>query len=544
MVKTSESDIFLKQDLEKLLKNKFVVVIGDSIQRGIYKDIVLLLQENKYLSDGMLRKKGEFSFQNDELIEGGKKGEMNNGTSYREVRQYQSDFNLIRFYFVTRCYNNYMESILSDLSQDPKPDVVMMNSCLWDISRYGVTGVDKYKKNLERLFSRFEEVLPEECLVIWNTTLPISKQARGGFLVPEIKFMNNTLRLDILEANLFASQVAVTHGFDVLDLHYYLRHQLNRRAVDGIHWDMTAHRRITNLLMTHITEAWNEKFPGRNSRLRKSQELDSLQRRTLKEIDYTQTLGKLNQNYDEFHFDSHRLMSYQDNASIKRPNNTARQKLYKERNTENPSSIRTVINNNNGFSEESMNDNSDWSNHDIYQNATNDRNSIATHVEDHKAAYEAALNKHLRQADINRQYNERLQININNNYQRTVLNMNSGTNQNTCVPFPQATTGNMYQQGYDRPYNNQQTYTNDNYYSSPAQNVATGNQSYPQNGCQDYRGQFNQNYQVNNFQWQPYANDYYRNVMRNNVGMRNAPYANYANNIARRQQATAPWQVY
>ncbi|XP_021355618.1 PC-esterase domain-containing protein 1A-like [Mizuhopecten yessoensis] len=257
------SDIFLQEDINQVLRNKFVVIIGDSIQRAIYKDLVLLLQRNRYLSDAQLRSKGEFSFVNDELVEGGKKAKMCNGKGYREVRQFQTDYHLVRFYFVTRCYNTYMESILADLSCDPQPDLVVMNSCLWDISRYGASAVDQYKKNLERLFTRFEETLSKGCMVIWNTTLPISKNAKGGFLVPEVEFMNSTLRLDILEANFYARQIAVAHSLDVLDLHYFLRHQLHRRADDGIHWDMTAHRRMTNLIMTHVCEAWREKLPGR-----------------------------------------------------------------------------------------------------------------------------------------------------------------------------------------------------------------------------------------------------------------------------------------
>ena len=75
-------------------------------------------------------------FENDKLIEGGRLSNMNNGTGYREVRQFQTDCYLLRFYFVTRCYGTYMESILSDLSGELQPDVVIMNSCLWDISRY------------------------------------------------------------------------------------------------------------------------------------------------------------------------------------------------------------------------------------------------------------------------------------------------------------------------------------------------------------------------------------------------------------------------
>jgi hypothetical protein len=113
--------------------------------------------------------------------------------------------------------------------------------------------VDDYKLNLVRLFDRLKEVVSSDCLVIWTATLPISKHVRGGFLIPEVEFMNSTLRLDILEANFYAQQVVVSHGFDLLDLHYYFRNQLHRRAGDGVHWDQTAHRRMTNLLLTHIS---------------------------------------------------------------------------------------------------------------------------------------------------------------------------------------------------------------------------------------------------------------------------------------------------
>ncbi|XP_062578307.1 PC-esterase domain-containing protein 1A-like isoform X1 [Saccostrea cucullata] len=230
----------------------------------------MLLQKNLYLKDKHLRNKGEMSFERDELIEGGRKGLMSNGVNYREIRQYHRENHLLRFYFVTRCYNTYVESILSDISKDPKPDIIIMNSCLWDISRYGKNGVEEYKVNLVRLFDRFKEIVSPDCLVIWNATLPISKNVRGGFLIPGIEFMNSTLRLDILEANFYAQQVVVSHGFDLLDLHYYMRNQLHRRAGDGVHWDQTAHRRISNLLLTHISEAWQMKLPGRSEEIRQA----------------------------------------------------------------------------------------------------------------------------------------------------------------------------------------------------------------------------------------------------------------------------------
>ncbi|WAR21999.1 PED1A-like protein, partial [Mya arenaria] len=173
-------------------------------------------------------------------------------------------------------------STLSDLSKDPLPDVILMNSCLWDISRYGNRSVDHYKDNLATLFRRMKEALPETCLVIWNMTLPISKQARGGFLIPQVEYMNSSLRLDILEANFFVHKLALSYGFNTLDLHYYLRHQLQRRAGDGVHWDMTAHRRMTNLILSHVAQAWGRKPPENASRVLTMQRAGNANKRPIR----------------------------------------------------------------------------------------------------------------------------------------------------------------------------------------------------------------------------------------------------------------------
>ena len=89
-------------EVQQLLHNKFVVVLGDSIQRAVYKDLVLLLQKDCLLSSSQLKSKGELSFERDVLLEGGRWGRMHNGAHYREVRQFCSGRHLIRFYFLTR----------------------------------------------------------------------------------------------------------------------------------------------------------------------------------------------------------------------------------------------------------------------------------------------------------------------------------------------------------------------------------------------------------------------------------------------------------
>ncbi|XP_069140631.1 PC-esterase domain-containing protein 1B-like [Argopecten irradians] len=257
------SDIFEHKDAYAILKNKFVVVIGSSVQRSIYKDLVMLLQRNTYLTDKQLRAKGEIQFASDELLQGGKKEELNNGIHYREVRQFKTDYHLVRFYFVTRCYNNYVNSIFTELKDEPRPDAVIINSCLWDITRYGNNYVNDYKSNLEKLCECMMNNLTEKCLCVWNTTLPVSRKAKGGVIVPEVEHMMNSLQLEVLEANYVACQIVASHGLDVIDLQHFLRYHLHRRAEDGIHWDMTAHRRITNLILSHITEALGEELPNR-----------------------------------------------------------------------------------------------------------------------------------------------------------------------------------------------------------------------------------------------------------------------------------------
>uniref|UniRef100_A0A3Q4GDW0 Family with sequence similarity 113 n=1 Tax=Neolamprologus brichardi TaxID=32507 RepID=A0A3Q4GDW0_NEOBR len=243
----------------QLLHNKFIVVLGDSIQRAVYKDLVLLVQKEKYLSLRQLRSKGEMTFEQDCLVEGGCLGQMHNGTEYKEVRQFQSAHHLVRFYFVTRIYSRYMKSILEDFRHGLKPDLVFVNSCVWDIS--SCSWVDDYKENLHRFFDELREALPEETLVVWNLTMPLGERIKGGFLVPEIEHKAPQLRYDVIEANFYSGTLADAYGMDVLDLHFQFRFSLHHRMKDGVHWNAVAHRKITSLLLQHAAEAWGVILP-------------------------------------------------------------------------------------------------------------------------------------------------------------------------------------------------------------------------------------------------------------------------------------------
>ncbi|XP_038155298.1 PC-esterase domain-containing protein 1A-like [Cyprinodon tularosa] len=264
----------------KLLHNKFVVILGGSVQRSMYKDLVVLLQSYQHLTLSQLKSKGEFSFQGDVLVEGGCLGPKTNGTEYKEVRQYVSSHHLLRYYFLTRIYSPYMESILEDFRQGLRPDVLIVNSCVWDLTRYGLESLNEYKENLNRFFSEIKAIVLHSCLVVWVLAMPIGKKIKGGFLVPEVRHLGPTLCYNIIEANFYSSKLADFNGFDVLDLHFYFRHSLQHRMPDGIHWDALAHRRISSLLLRHVAEAWGIKLYEEPRRVSQNQR-DGLDHRLL-----------------------------------------------------------------------------------------------------------------------------------------------------------------------------------------------------------------------------------------------------------------------
>ncbi|XP_045411071.1 PC-esterase domain-containing protein 1B [Lemur catta] len=257
--------VYLKSsEVQQLLHNKFVVILGDSVQRSVYKDLVLLLQKDCLLTPGQLKAKGELSFEQDTLREGGQLGQMHNGTSYREVREFRSGHHLARFYFLTRVYSKYLESILEELqSGEHVPDVVIMNSCLWDISRYGQDSWKSYLENLENLFRRMGQVLPQSCLLVWSTTMPVGEKITGAFLPPEHQPLATSLKASVVEANFHSSVEAKKHNFDVLDLHFHFRHAREHLQPDGVHWNQYAHRHLSQLLLAHLADAWGVELPDR-----------------------------------------------------------------------------------------------------------------------------------------------------------------------------------------------------------------------------------------------------------------------------------------
>uniref|UniRef100_A0A8D2LYW5 Uncharacterized protein n=1 Tax=Varanus komodoensis TaxID=61221 RepID=A0A8D2LYW5_VARKO len=218
------------------------------------KDISASLQACLLLpQSNSTARSGEESFANDCRVEF--RG-LKNGPSYREARQYRTSHHLVRFYFITRVYSAYVESILSDfkkgLESGLAPDVIVMSSCLWDLN-----ALREYRENLEKLFARLDELLPSSCLIIWATAMPIRETTSGSC------FRYKSTSQDVIEANFYSATLACCFGFDVLDLHYCLRLLEELHARDGVHWNYWAHRCISKLLLTHVAGAWGVELPKR-----------------------------------------------------------------------------------------------------------------------------------------------------------------------------------------------------------------------------------------------------------------------------------------
>lgn len=191
---------------------------------------------------------------------GGQLAEMTNGKNYRETRTYESGHTVVKFYFVTRCFSEHVQSLLDEMKEF-QPHVIIMNSCLWDLHRYGPHGLAAFKVNLGKLVFALNSTLKSDSVFIWNATLPLASKCKGGFLLP---LFDTIPSREIVEANFFARNLMSSSKRVFLDLHGIFSLQLHHRAHDGVHWDKIAHRRITNLILTELSHLWNISLPRRS----------------------------------------------------------------------------------------------------------------------------------------------------------------------------------------------------------------------------------------------------------------------------------------
>lgn len=283
------ADIFLSSDACKVLSGKHIVVIGGSNMRGLYKDIVWLVNDSSLIPYECLGAKGESRFPDFNWKVGCPKkpssrlrrifhdGNRDNlldfnglhaGRGYVEPRRYYNEKHdiTVNYVFVTRVWTASLDAWLESYEEKngQRLDLILMNSCLWDVNRWGPFGIKEYKENLPKLLTTVKSILSEEDgMFIWLTAQPGSRELNSkGMNVPGLEFQNKTTRYNVVEANFYTAHKVSEAGFDVVDLHFYCLLQTFRRNRDGIHWSPEANRYVSNLILTHVALAQDKKMPG------------------------------------------------------------------------------------------------------------------------------------------------------------------------------------------------------------------------------------------------------------------------------------------
>ncbi|CAF1354516.1 unnamed protein product, partial [Didymodactylos carnosus] len=230
--------------------------------RGMYKDMVQFLQTDLLLDQSDLQAKGERTFANDCLKDGGELKGLTNGVGYEEVREYTSrGQHRLRYYFLTKCYSVYSKRVILKQigKQVIQPDIVIMNSCLWDISRYGVKSMKQYKQNFIIFLKKLRRFLPN-ALLIWLSALPVfisvSRTSKGGVMLKSAEWVRPILPGLIRDANRYCREKCPLYGVLYIDLYKHFYQLLHLRKVDGIHWCSVGHRIITEIIINHLKAFW------------------------------------------------------------------------------------------------------------------------------------------------------------------------------------------------------------------------------------------------------------------------------------------------
>ncbi|CAF0772110.1 unnamed protein product [Rotaria sordida] len=268
-------ETILKRDLRRIFQNKYVVFMGDSNMRSIYKDFILLLQENKLLNDSDRKAGGnKESICGDILLEGGIYKNLASGIEYEEKRVFLANIFLVKFIFLTRCQNDVTSRIFEEFKTDSeKADLVVINSTLWDTSRYGENGEKDFKRNLPLCFDNLRAATSPTTIILWLTALPISAEPNAAVFDEKYRPENKYWRTQFLHINAFSAELAKKKNCEVLDAHYLFRQHPELRDTDGCHWNANGHRLITSYIAQTVSLIWHVPYIDRNPVDHKEREL-------------------------------------------------------------------------------------------------------------------------------------------------------------------------------------------------------------------------------------------------------------------------------
>ncbi|CAI4223136.1 unnamed protein product [Auanema sp. JU1783] len=263
--------------IRRLLNNKHVMFMGDSLTRALYKDLVVLLQTDDITNERFLKMKSEYSHFGDRQID---ILPLESDRIFRQAREYMSDNHLVQYVFTSRVMKNDVEKALLNIFKTKEyPDLIVLNSAIWDVTRYNLeptnmynipfnmrsprtqinnelVGMEEYCERVAMLMRRLRLILPATTQVIWVLypwPMPIDyvgMSTRVG--ANDKRQLHRSLYLD---ANYRAAQIVRTAGYDVLDLGFFMRnHALYTfRCRDGVHWTSVGTRIMSQLLIGHVS---------------------------------------------------------------------------------------------------------------------------------------------------------------------------------------------------------------------------------------------------------------------------------------------------
>ncbi|XGW19822.1 hypothetical protein V3C99_003561 [Haemonchus contortus] len=279
---TTEGFPYDSKFVKALLKDVHILAIGDSLMRGIYKDLIVMLYGGELIDDGQLRSKTESSFFGDRQID---ILPLENDRVFRQAREYHTEFYLIQYLFTTRVMKDDIDTALLELcSANEFPDVILINSCLWDITRYSKAfdydispninrqaaveraALEEFLERVSMLIRRLRLIMPPTTQVIWiNMPWPVPSDSRSILNRVDNIDTKHLNRMMIVDANYRASQLFRAAGYDVLDISFYMRNQAlyAYRVKDGVHWDCIGTRIMTQLVIGHLARSWNIPLPDR-----------------------------------------------------------------------------------------------------------------------------------------------------------------------------------------------------------------------------------------------------------------------------------------
>mmetsp|Transcript_55630 Transcript_55630/g.81278 ORF Transcript_55630/g.81278 Transcript_55630/m.81278 type:complete len:165 (+) Transcript_55630:97-591(+) len=157
---------------------------------------------------------------------------------------------------------------LSEHLENFKPTTIVMNSSLWDLTRYAQNeevAIRDYIAGLYNLTYFLQANFSGE--FIWLTTMPVAPTPNSTFLRVFAKRERAKEQIEFLSTavpvtNQLCNMIVKNAGYTTLDLWRFAIYHFSERLVkDGTHWSSVFHRDVTFRLL-HFLE--NNPIQNRN----------------------------------------------------------------------------------------------------------------------------------------------------------------------------------------------------------------------------------------------------------------------------------------